>query len=99
LYDADAGEAQYELVEAAEAFPDQVYVPALLEALPAIREQAPRWGRLLLQSALNTPATRVHIEALVPALQGEQRTSFLAVIREIADDDPRYEEMATTLGS
>lgn len=99
LHDADAGEAQYELVEAAEAFPDNVYVPVLIQELAGIRERAPRWGRLLLQSVLNTESARHHLEALIPGLDGVPKENLLAAVREIASDDHRYQLLARRLSS
>ena len=99
LYDADAGEAQYELVEAAEGFPDEVYVPMLVEELPGIRERAPRWGRLLLQSVLNSESARQQMEALIPGLDEALKANLLEAVQGIASDDFRYQILASRLGS
>ncbi len=55
LRDVDAGEVQYELVEALERFPKEVYVPVLIAEAPSGQRKSPAWFELLLRSALNSP--------------------------------------------
>jgi len=55
--DTDAGEVQYELVEACEAYPNEQYVPILAQEYIAIAEKSSQWLRLLFQSILNSRET------------------------------------------
>jgi hypothetical protein len=53
LRDTDAGGVQYELVEACEAYPIDVYVRTFLDEGLDMEEEAPEWFGLMFQSILN----------------------------------------------
>jgi hypothetical protein len=98
LHDADAGEIQYELVEACEAYPDGDYVAAFIDAVPHLRASAPQWGRLMLQSILNTPAcTRILITS-ASAIPAGIHSELRAWIASVAtDDNSQYESILDEL--
>jgi len=88
LRDTDAGEVQYELVEASEAFPDYVRV-FLYEGL-GVHEKAPKWFRLMFQSILNTPDDAAQAIAHINQLPSESRAAYKRILSRIADETPQY---------
>lgn len=55
LNDLEAGEIQYELIEACERFPPDMYASEFIEHSSIVRKQAPSWYLLMLQSIINAP--------------------------------------------
>ena|SRR6266496_1997429 len=95
--DTESGEIQYELVEACEAFPDDMYVSTLLDEGVALSEKSPRWFRLLFQSILNTESCLERFMSIFPSLQVEVRNRYIRIVRELAADNPKYQEILDTL--
>lgn len=54
LTDADAGEIQYELIEACESFPDDVFVQEMFKNVEVGYSLSPFWFDLMFCSMLNT---------------------------------------------
>lgn len=54
LSDAEAGEIQYELIEACETFPDDVFCKVLLACCEQGYRRAPHWFDLMFCSMLNS---------------------------------------------
>lgn len=52
--DVDAGEIQYELVEACETFSDEIYVDIFVDEGINFHNVSPKWFGLMFQSLLNT---------------------------------------------
>lgn len=88
----DAGEVQYELIDAIERFPLDVYVPTLLEELATVRTQAPDWFWLLFQTVLNTDETLAELLACAPALSTAQKSALAEAMRDLVVLDDRYRE-------
>lgn len=82
LNDIDAGEIQYELIEACESFPDKVYVTVFLDKIEVLTKKAPFWSELMLTSLLNAKKTRT----LVIGYYREQSTSRVAYLRQRLKD-------------
>ncbi|MEO8383282.1 MAG: hypothetical protein ABI779_26735 [Acidobacteriota bacterium] len=88
LRDTDAGEVQYELVEACEAFPH--YVRVFFEVGLAVVKKAPRWFRLMFQSILNSPAHASQALMLINEMDGESRAEYKRIIEGLSKDTPQY---------
>jgi hypothetical protein len=97
LRDCEGGEVQYEMVEACEAYPLGEYVPALVRHTAQLRRVAPRWGRLLFQSVLNTPSARDALLAAVASAANAERRAVAGWAAEIAADSPQYGTVAGQL--
>lgn len=91
--DHDGGEVQYELVEACEAYPAGEYVPALVRHLPRLRAVAPWWGRLMLQSVLNSPGCHPPLVAATTGAGAEGRAAVVSWVAEIAAESPQYRRL------
>jgi hypothetical protein len=98
LRDHDGGEVQYELVEACEAYPADVYIPALVQHLPRLRDVAPWWGRLLLQSVLNSPECHPPLTAALAGSAVPVRAAVVAWLSEVAAESPQYRELLSQFG-
>lgn len=99
LRDVDAGEVQYELVEACESFPVEVYVPALARAAHAMMRVAPWWSRLMLQSALNSDRCVEVLSQVVPALEPDPASAWLELLGELSRDHDRYASIRDRLAA
>lgn len=97
LRDHDGGEVQYELVEACEAYPLREYIPAFVRHAGRLRHKAPRWGRLLFQSVLNTPPARDALLAAVCSAGAAERRHVASWAAEIAAEAPQYRGLAGQL--
>ena len=95
LRDADAGEVQYELVEASEAFPQ--YVPILLEEGLRMYARAPTWFTLMFQSILNTPTLADDAIARIHRMSASGRAGYRQILSEIAEDTPQYRKFLERL--
>ena len=99
LRDTEAGEIQYELVEACEAYDDATYAREFAAAADEIRANAPQWGRLLFQSLLNSDRGReslvVALRSLPPAA-GETCRSWASEIAADYEPGNQYEQFASS---
>ena len=90
LNDLEAGEIQYELIEACERFPPDMYVSELIEHSSIVRKQAPSWYLLMLQSIINTPDYCQLLIKCYLGLPSDKRKELLNDIRGISEDDEHY---------
>lgn len=52
--DVEAGEVQFELVEACESYPDDIYLDVFIKESSSFKETSPYWYQLMFQSILNS---------------------------------------------
>ena len=90
LNDLEAGEIQYELVEACERFPPDMYVSEFIEHSSIVRKQAPSWYLLMLQSIINAPDYCQLLIKCYLELPSDKRKELLSDIRGISEDDEHY---------
>ena len=91
LRDTDAGEVQYELVEACEAYPGDVYVRTFLDEGLGVEKTAPEWFGLMFQSILNSDSCREVAIRILNETDANRREEYKRIIRGIiADDAPQY---------
>ncbi len=98
LRDIDAGEVQYELLEACERFPIDIYITGLIAESEVLCVQAPQWFKMLCCSVLNS---EVYVQKLAKAIaQAEQArvAEFLAFLKSIACAHPIYKPTLRRLG-
>ncbi len=87
LSDVDAGELQYDLIEACEEYEDSIYVPVFMANSPAIKKNSPHWGELMLCSILNTPSCA---EILTRDFTSKGSEALYEWINEIKVKYPKY---------
>lgn len=97
LRDREAGEAQYELVEACEAYPRDTYVRVFLEEGPIVFAKAPSWFGLMFQSILNSEAYRESALRELARLPPEIRGFFTKALQQISASTPKYEALLRDL--
>ncbi len=95
--DVDAGEVQYELVDAVEQYPAEDYVPAFVEEGERLYSSAPNWFRLLFQSILNTPLHRSLLVNLTGSLSPKTREFLAQRLESLVGDNPNYAAILTSL--
>jgi len=91
LRDTDAGEVQYELVEASESYPIGVYVNTFLEEGLEVQRAAPEWFELMFQSILNTDGCRDLAIKVINRMDMRRKEAYRRIIRQIAKEAPQYE--------
>ena len=92
LNSADAGEVQFELIEATERFPDHVYVREVLPRAKQLVEQAGDWGWMVIQTLLNTNSCLECALLEFSKLDKDTKKIFESVLSELCDRDPSYAE-------
>ncbi len=95
--DVEMGEAQYELVEACERFPIELYVPLLARESLAVEAKAPRWYRLMMQSVMNGTRKSQLLVQVFPSLPAPTQQALLRFVDRIEADDPKYGELRDRL--
>ena len=90
LNDLEVGEIQYELIEACERFPPDMYVSELIDYSSMVRKQAPSWYLLMLQSIINAPDYCQLLIKCYLGLPSDKREELLSDIRGISEDDEHY---------
>ena len=95
IRDTEAGEVQYELVEACEGFSN--YIPVFLGEGLDIQRVAPRWFRLMFQSILNTESDADQIVDVLGQLPSGARVRYVEYLSELAGDEPQYKEFLARL--
>ena len=90
LNDLEAGEIQYELIEACERFPPDMYVSELIDHSSILSKQAPSWYLLMLQSIINAPDYCLLLIKCYLGLPSDKRKELLNDIRGISEDDEHY---------
>ena len=93
LNDLEAGEIQYELIEACERFPPDMYVSELIEHSSIVRKQAPSWYLLMLQSIINAPDYCQLLIKCYLGLSPDKRKELLSDIRGISEEDEHYADV------
>src|SRR5262245_13509145 len=83
LRDEDAGEVQYELVEACESYPIGVYVNTFLEEGLEVQRAAPEWFELMFQSILNSESCRKLAIKAINRMEMGRRERYKGIIRQI----------------
>jgi hypothetical protein len=86
----EAGEVQYELIEAAERFPDEIYVQTVLPRAKDITARAGDWGWMVLQTILNTKSCLDTAVETFRRLDSATKREFNAVLLKLCERDPRY---------
>jgi hypothetical protein len=86
----EAGEVQYELIEAAERFPDEMYVRTVLPRAGEIVRRAEDWGWMLIQSILNTKSCLDVAIDWYRNLDVAAKREFDAVLSKLCERDHRY---------
>lgn len=97
LSDVDAGEVQYELVEACERFPMDTYLAVLIEESKTLSAQAPQWLELLCCSILNSDQYVGALRRSLAHANLEAGRQFRAFIASIARLHPVYEPILKKL--
>jgi hypothetical protein len=92
LRDTEAGEVQYELVEACESFEPAMYIKALVQEGLEMEKKSPWWFGLMLQSILNSPADAEMAIREVNALPDSDRDAYRTILGRIAEHTPKYRE-------
>ena len=93
--DNEAGEIQYELIEACERFPVETFVPAVLAEGRRMLGEAPRWFGLLFQSMLNSPDYIKAIERFRDTLSPGDRAYYAGHVRRLARQSARYRPLVS----
>jgi hypothetical protein len=97
--DTDAGEVQYELVEACEAFADEVYVKAFIEEGEALARNSPHWFELMFQSILNTESCAEIALETVGELDRALSRFWIEYTDNLAKKEPQYATMRDRMAS
>jgi hypothetical protein len=90
LSDVDAGEIQYELVEACEEYEEELYVSKFMELSTNIKRNSPFWGELMLCSILNTPSCA---RILINKFNSQGNDSLYCWIKDLAIKNPDYKKI------
>jgi len=85
-----AGEVQYELVEAVERFPNEVYVPVVIDEIKSILERSENWGWMIFQSLLNTRECLDIVFQHLPLMSDQKRLALLDAVDLLVERDVRY---------
>ena len=88
--EVDAGEIQFELVEACEEFDDKIYIPIFLEEGLSFAEKAPTWFGLMFQTILNTKSCMKVFYKSYPTLSETERNFYLDFIRQLERENKEY---------
>jgi len=97
LRDTDAGEIQYELVEACEAYPDQQYVDTFLEVGLDVERRSPKWFELMFQSILNSRSCRSLAIDGIRRMPASARAAYRAIVDRITLHTPKYKDVVAEL--
>ncbi|MCP4679066.1 MAG: hypothetical protein GY854_26965 [Deltaproteobacteria bacterium] len=91
LRDTDAGEIQYELVEACESYPVEMYLDMLLDEGEEMSRVSAMWFQLMFQSVLNSQQCRALAVERIRQFPDPGRQFYAAYIKEISLESPKYE--------
>lgn len=90
LRDVDAGEVQYELVEACEAYPLPLYIASFVDEGSRMGCVAPVWFGLMLQSILNTNAAEQLLIQKVKNSEQNTKAFFISTLTHLAGKAAKY---------
>lgn len=93
LHDNDAGEIQYELIEACEIYPDHIYIPIVIEKFDNLKAQAGIWFRLIFQSILNTESCRTELKNIWKNISQSKKEVIKSYVDSISDEESNYNEI------
>lgn len=85
-------EAMFSLIHAAEAFDDAEYVPELLEALPTLRSNAPKWASIVLTRTLNSGPTRELLVRVVREASQQSKEAILWLCQRIDERSSSFRD-------
>jgi|WetSurMetagenome_2_1015567.scaffolds.fasta_scaffold410742_1 hypothetical protein len=95
LRDIDAGDVQYELVEACERFPAEIYIPVMLEEAAQGLERSPQWFGMMLQSIFNSDEDVDIVVEKWPELPSDNKNALLGFLKKL--NEPKYNAVAKRL--
>jgi hypothetical protein len=95
--DVDAGEVQYELIEACEAYPPREYTRAFVHAAPKQWEHAPIWLDLMFHSLMNSDSYQRSFLAELRKAPEETKDFFRARGSALAAESDQYAEVARAI--
>lgn len=95
--DVDAGEVQYELVEACERFPKEIYLKVFFEEGKLFSQKSPSWFELMFQSILNTDSYFQNAIEIIKGLPSDEKEYYINVIKKISEHTPKYSQILSNL--
>lgn len=90
--DEEVGGVQYELVEACERFPNDVYVTVLIQEIELGLIKLPKWFRLLLRSMLNNVDCVTALLDKYADFSYSQRAKLVELLGTMVQENPKYRE-------
>ena len=97
LRDAEGGEIQYELIEACEAYPDELYVNTFCQLAPKLQAFAPQWADLMYHSILNSESCAKILKTTIVKLDQPERNTCIEWAEQIAISDRKHKSTVTAL--
>lgn len=88
--DIEAGEIQYELVEACEEYDSEIYIPTLLNLSEKIKKDSPEWFELLFYSILNTEEDHQILFKAFEKLDNNKKVFIHSLVKNIVSEDMDY---------
>ena len=88
--DIEAGEMQYDLLEACEEYPDDRYVPIFIEVGQQIYLSSPIWFELAFQSILNTESCLKLAIIEIKNSNIDTQSFYLNIITELCKEYKKY---------
>jgi len=92
LRDVEAGEIQYELLEACERFPREVFIDSVISVGSRCLQVSPIWFGMLLQSLLNTTDYRNLFVERFRNLDPEAKSVFRDFFKRLSGRNPKYQD-------
>ena len=94
LNDKDAGEIQYELIEACEEYSDKIYVEEFIQYSNLLRKNAREWYIIMLQTILNTASTKkVFLSVYNSLLDKDLKLALCNDVKKIAKEGDEYKNI------
>ena len=95
-------EVVFGLVHLAESVESSSYIAGLLDALPTLRQNAPRWARTLLARVFNAPGDFAVLLETAPNASSEQRAALADTGARVEAWEPvrfggQYQQLLTSL--
>ena len=95
--DTEGEEQMWGLLHFVENYADDVYVPALVQALPDMNAHARRWGVLLLLRVLNSPPSQSQLRDVYRSLPPADQQRLEEFLREVARENPTLASKAAEI--
>jgi hypothetical protein len=94
LNDKDAGEIQYELIEACEEYPDKIYVEEFIKYSSLLRKNAGEWYIMMLQTILNTTSTKkIFLSTYNNLKDKELKIGLYNDVKEASKEEDEYKNI------